>query len=702
MYARRPVSLALSTKALSTKLASSTALISVILFSLFTHNAISIEAEALNNDGITADSAQAGLNKILVNDTPANTTTTATNSAQKLNEQRALYLEVRKKLKQKKLTYDQVPYDQLEDYPLVPYLHYSDLISQLNKRPYKKVEQFLEENEDSWLSHRLRKAWLKKLASSNRWHEFQSYYDESIKDEGLYCQYLMARFNHGEPKALESVAPIWNQGKSLPKACDPLFKEWMQSEYFSSEIAWERHFKAVEARKLSLAKYISKKIDPALQPLAKQMRDLYHYPSRLSRLKDYTTYPEAELQSVMLYGVRRLARTNPKQALRIWEQFDSSVFFEQDERSQTIEHLAYRLLQKKHPKTATQILDSNNVVSDRVMERLIRVALKENRWQDVSLYIGRLSDEEQHTHRWRYWQARANEHLAKSEAERETITTIYQELAQDRDFYGFLAADRLGSQYSLDHTDVTPSPMMIEQVAQRPALARSKELYEIGHINQARMEWRYGTQDLSKDELLSAAKLANQWGWHRKTIESMSQARFWDDLNLRFPLVYQNEVNEAAKSTSLAPQYLLAIARQESAFAPDAKSPAGAMGLMQLMPATARETAKKIGITTHRKNDLLTPQYNITIGSNYLSQMVERFNGNRILATAAYNAGPHRVVKWLNPSGKEVPYDIWIETIPFHETRGYVQNVLSYSLIYSLRMGKDARLLEPKEVKQDL
>jgi soluble lytic murein transglycosylase len=201
--------------------------------------------------------------------------------------------------------------------------------------------------------------------------------------------------------------------------------------------------------------------------------------------------------------------------------------------------------------------------------------------------------------------------------------------------------------------------------------------------------------------LLAAAKLSHTWGWHRKTIESLGQARFWDDLDLRFPLIYRSEVNQAAQASALQPQLLLAVARQESAFAADAQSPAGALGLMQLMPATAKQTAKSIGVK-HNRRDLLKPDHNILLGSTYLSQMLERFNGNRILAAAAYNAGPHRVQRWLNNEGSQVDYDVWIETIPFKETRGYVQNVLSYSLIYSHLMGTELQLLAPNEVEQPL
>jgi len=181
----------------------------------------------------------------------------------------------------------------------------------------------------------------------------------------------------------------------------------------------------------------------------------------------------------------------------------------------------------------------------------------------------------------------------------------------------------------------------------------------------------------------------------------MIEIKHWDDLNLRFPLAYKEMVAGAAIATDIDPQLLFAIARQESAFSPDAKSPAGALGLMQLMPATAKQTARRSGVI-YRYHDLLKPEPNIKLGSRYLNSLLSQFDGNRILAAAAYNAGPNRVKKWLQVSEGKMPFDVWIETIPFKETRGYVQNVLAFSAIYSHKLGSRAPMVKPKEAKRNL
>ena len=242
---------------------------------------------------------------------------------------------------------------------------------------------------------------------------------------------------------------------------------------------------------------------------------------------------------------------------------------------------------------------------------------------------------------------------------------------------------------------------MVQQLATKPSLIRAKELWLTDRKSEAYAEWFYGLNKLSASELAAAGVLADSWGWHDRAINAMIAGKHWNHLGLRFPLAYETHVRQAAKTTALEPEFIFAIARQESAMAATAKSSAGARGLMQLMPATARYTARKHGIH-HQTDDLYRPEHNISLGSRYLDELVNKYQGNRILAAAAYNAGPHRVKKWQANTGNALPYDVWIETIPFKETRGYVQNVLTFAVIYSHRLGKPEALITPTEAKHKL
>lgn len=307
----------------------------------------------------------------------------------------------------------------------------------------------------------------------------------------------------------------------------------------------------------------------------------------------------------------------------------------------------------------------------------------------------------QKTERWQYWRARALDELKIEQADLGPTINIYSALAEKRGFYGFLAADILRKHYSLEDRSKPVDQVSFMRVNQLDGIRRARELWAMGYEAESRAEWNHTTKKMQPDELYAAGSLAEQWGWYATGINTMTKGNLWDNLTSRFPLAYANEVKRAARNNNLQPTFVFAIARQESAFAADAKSPVGALGLMQLMPATAQEVAKKQGYS-HKTADLLDPSYNLLLGTTFLTGLLDRFDGNRILAAAAYNAGPGRVRQWLGESQRQRPFDVWIETIPFNETRQYVQNVLSFSVIYGYRLGQPQTLVSQAEAKQRL
>ncbi|HND15190.1 MAG TPA: transglycosylase SLT domain-containing protein, partial [Pseudomonadales bacterium] len=187
------------------------------------------------------------------------------------------------------------------------------------------------------------------------------------------------------------------------------------------------------------------------------------------------------------------------------------------------------------------------------------------------------------------------------------------------------------------------------------------------------------------------------WGWHQLAIMTLAAAQEWDALDLRFPIVHRSDFDAAARRERVDASWLYAIARQESALDPGVRSPAGALGLMQVMPATAQLTARQAGIPYRGSSDLLDPARNVLIGSSYMRMMLDRFEQNRVLAAAAYNAGPGRIGQWLQRHPTDVDYDRFVETIPFRETRQYVQNVLSFAVIYAYLENRQMPLVQAHE-----
>ena len=243
----------------------------------------------------------------------------------------------------------------------------------------------------------------------------------------------------------------------------------------------------------------------------------------------------------------------------------------------------------------------------------------------------------------------------------------------------------------------TIAPEKLLDLAAAPTAQRIYELRALGETLEARREWFQLIKPFSNTELRIAAALASQWHWHDMAIATLAQAQAWDEVLERFPRPYAERFTEAARTQGVPVTLAMAVARRESGFWTEARSPVGAQGLMQLMPRTAQSVAKSIDLDSPTNLVLTQADTNIKLGTAYLGQLLQRFNDNRVLALAAYNAGPSRAKKWYtNPQ----PIDAFIEGIPFAETRAYVKAVLLYAAIYAQLNGLPEPLLYPYEIEQ--
>lgn len=586
-------------------------------------------------------------------------------------------------------------------YPLYPDLQYRDIARRIHSLPRQEVQDFLQQQDGSPLGQRMQYLWLKTLARKGHWRSFLRDFDSTkIKSERMRCKWVSAHARLGKELPKQEIEELWNVAYSQSKHCDPAFNAWKKAGGISHELAWQRLHKSMQTKKLSLAKYISKQLSPELKTLAALYQEVHHYPARLKNMSKFSTR-QAKLQSklnqVVLHGFRRYAYKDAKAAYSIWLRYDSKNLFEEEQRQETLYILARKLYQNGHKDEAKQLLAQYKVIDNtRLMESLIRESLAIQDWQMVRYWLDRLPEPAKQSERWQYWLARSLEKNNPQPTPGLRADAIYRKLAKERSFYGFLSADHVQQEYQLQDVPLNVDAAQKQELLNTKALQRAHEYFRLGDTLNANREWFYLAQTLEEKQLKALAALTHEWQWHIKTIQGMAHLKYWDDLNLRFPLAYQDELKKAAEATKIKQTLLYAIARQESAFAADARSPAGAMGLMQLMPATAKQTARKIGVK-YRRKDLYKPSSNIRLGSSYLNQLLQRFNGNRAIAAAAYNAGPHRVDRWLKKASPNLELDSWIETIPYRETRGYVQNVLSYSVIYAYRMGDKGRLIHHNE-----
>jgi soluble lytic murein transglycosylase len=616
--------------------------------------------------------------------------------------ERSYYLAAQTALEKKQFTRYKELLPRLKNYPLLPYLEYQELGERLMALPTKEVEQFFNRYPNSFSAERLRHRWLRALAIKEKWPEYRRFYDSNLTDPELACLNLRARLATGDKTALKDVEALWNIEKPQSAACDPVFQDWKDAGYLTQALLWNRHLKAVKANEISLAVSLLQEMPHSQQAPALLYENVAQNPRLILQPEQFKA-PTPETRASIILGLEKYAETDAIEAAELWSSYSKRRDFTAPERTQIAYAIARQLIRQDHSQAAATLVTATPDLSHpELLEALIREALQQQDWEKAFSWLLRLPADNLKTERWSYWQARIMEQLKIKELNGKTPKDLYASVAATRSFYGFLASDKLGIDYSLLDKPLPISKDLMTKIETEPGIQRAREFYLLGELASANREWSFTTNRLpTTEKMVAASRLADRWGWYRQAIQTMQDSEYWDELSIRFPIPFHEHVKAASRQTSIDPHFVFAIAKQESAFNSDAKSPVGAMGLMQLMPTTAKETAKKAGLV-YRPQDLLQADKNINLGSRYLNQLLGSFSGNRILATAAYNAGPSRVKKWMNKNDVKLPYDVWIETIPYKETRFYVQNVLSFAVIYAYRTGTKQPFITPQEAAREL
>lgn len=600
-----------------------------------------------------------------------------------LEEQRQQYQEAKKALRSGKIEKFLQLSESVRDYPLYPYLRYNYLQPRLQKIKPEIIENFINEFPDFPATESLRTQWLKYLARTGQWQTYLDNYTTQ-DDNTMKCNQLVARMKtNNHTLLLEDIRTVWLNGSSLPKECDPAFKLLYSSDMFTNSLVWQRIQLAMQNNNVGLANYLGKFLDGFYKQSLTNWMAVYHNPDKYTA---NSNFEDTEInRQILEYGIKRLAHININKAVNNWETLQENYDFSPGDLAE-IDKIIAVYAARKNNSHAVELMDKvvPFSVDDEVLHWRIVTALKNNDWNKLRQWTEGVPAYEDLKYRWFYWHARALEKTGDVEKAKK----IYQSIAGKRDYYGFLAADRLGISYNMEHRPLPDDPIEKEKIKNLPGIKRAEELREINETRQARREWNYALHYLTSYQKEIAARLANDWGWHDIAIISLGSAHSYDDLEVRFPIPYESLISEYAEKRHLDPGWMYALVRSESAFIEDIKSPAGAMGLMQVMPQTGKEVARNIGLKNFKVSHLLDAEKNVPIGSIYLKQMLNNFDGSMILATAAYNAGPHRVKSWLPKSGCMDP-DVWVESIPFNETRNYVRRVMFFASIYDWRLKKD-------------
>ncbi len=618
----------------------------------------------------------------------------AFSSSSKIDTQRELYEQAKLLLDEQNIAQYEKVKTKLTDYPLAPYLEYRSFTMDIGNKPPVAVKVFIDSHKDYPFSSNISAIYLDELAKQEKWSTLLQYQTTEPRSEVYQCHYYNAYLQTGKRgKAFQGAEKLWKSGASISEACDSLFEAWESAGKLSDELIFERMLLAFDGRNRGLMVYLNKKLaSTGFKKKGQAMLALYDKPETVVSFAKQYHDPKSVQQAQ--YALEKLARDNSAKAQRLV----SKVAKRPDWTSEQIENIeqfiAFRLMYTEDEaliRWRDRVIAGSDNLS--LKETRIRSALRSADWSQVLFWISRLPESEQNSERWQYWLGRSEIENGHAKQGKKRLA----ELVGKRNFYSVAAANQMSKSVHYPSSSVKFKSKVIKPYQNN--LARIQELIELEKIADAKLEWNWLLERVTQSEKEMLAAYASIKHWYHLTVTASISASMWDNIQLRFPVAHQWWFNFYGDKHGIDPIMLMSLARQESAMDSEAKSPVGARGIMQIMPATAKYTAKKYHLTYSGADDLFEVGKNIEIGSHYLNGLLERYDNNRIFAFAAYNAGPHRVDRWRGQTQGKLDAYAFIESIPFRETRGYVQNILMFETYYRDLMGLQGSLLNDTELQ---
>ncbi|WP_141317416.1 transglycosylase SLT domain-containing protein [Halomonas halmophila] len=580
---------------------------------------------------------------------------------------------------------------------LAGYVEYHRLKGSLPQAAPERVLQYIDAHRDSPLADWMRGQAISAYGEAGRYDRLRAVVKGVPDSTERQCHYYAALLKVRPEEAAAGGRDLWHTGRSQPEACNPLFNTLRARGAIGPLEIWERMMLAWQNGESGMVSYLGRQLGPAWskgQAIMERLQSDYSAITRVPTCIGPDCRGSGALYAAAMHG---FTRADTEAALEAWRKISPHLSIATQHR-RAIEHdLVFYSLVRDIRQNRGWVDDIMPRLADaELLELRTRVALGDRDWQGVIGWIERMEAKQRDKERWQYWLGRAHAQLGHGSASQ----AAYQHAAAERGFYGFAAADRLGQPYALDMASTQVDPKLRQQVGNWPVVRRTEALLRIDEPGLAASEWYAAAARVSERKARAMADYAQRQGWYARLVQTTIAAELWDALPWRFPEAYRDQFMHWGQQTGVDPYLLMAIARRESAYNADALSSAGARGLMQLMPGTAASVSRQLGLADPGPYGVLDPATNIRLGSTYIGDMIQRYSGNRLAAAAAYNAGPHRVDRWLreNPSRE---FDLFVESIPFYETRAYVQAVMTYRVIFeSLAKGGNTSgvaLLTPRE-----
>jgi len=578
--------------------------------------------------------------------------------------------------------------DQLSGALLAAYPSYWLLSGNLDRSDPREVQDFLARYPDSPLAESLRREWLRVLGAARDWDRFRAEYPKVTGDDvEIACYSFQERIARNDPDVLPESRALFVSAREVAPACDPVFASAVAGGALTEAQVWDRLRRLLAAGSVKDAKRTNQLLPRRTALVEKELERANADPHRFLAHERLGKRPARDSQELLMFALEKLSRSKPDEAAERLAEASPRLTLEEVQFAWG--QIALQAALSHHPRALEWYGQADPAaLTDSQIAWRARAALRAGDWKEVLASIQALSPQEAREPTWRYWRARALRNLGAKEA----ADGLLKGLANQPNFYGLLAADELGVAITPRWDGWRPEAADLERVRAIPGIQRALELHRMGLDNEAVREWLWATRSLDDKTLLAAAELARQANEPDRAINIADRTVQLHDLAQRFPTLHREALAAAAKQNDVDEALVFAIIRQESRFNSDARSSAGAMGLMQLMPSTARWVARQTDVKRFRTDMLASPETNVQMGTYYLRRVMNAL-GHPILATAAYNAGPGRARRWLDERPLEGA--IYTETIPFNETRDYVKKVFTNAWYYRHRLtGKTVGMRE--------
>lgn len=569
---------------------------------------------------------------------------------------------------------------------LEPYVQYWRLKIRFEARDPEEIRRYIATNRDTPLSDYVRRDWLKVLGKNGEWEPFNAELPALVNDDTeIICYALQAR-TRVDNQALREARPLWFVARDLPESCNPLFEALLGAQQLSVEDIWTRVRLALEAGQVGLASRVAAWLPKGQAPDARALAAISGNPS--AYLNNFRSDLKTRgARETTMFAVYRLGRTSPQQAAAHWTKL--APRFSEEERAYVWGMLGYFGAMRHDPEALDWYARASGM-SDLQLAWKARAALRTKQWPEVLAAIEAMTPKEAEDPAWRYWKARA---LKTAGRETEAVALL-KPLSADFSFYGQLAIEDLGGgvqappqAYKLTEPDVAA-------IAARPGIQRALALFRLDVRLEAVREWLWAIRGLTDRQLLAAAEVARRNAVYDRAINTADRTVFEHDFGLRYLAPYRDQLKAAARQVDLDEAWVNGLIRQESRFIAQAKSRVGAGGLMQLMPATARWVAGKIGLRDWHWSQVNDVDTNLSLGTYYLRHVLDTLDGSPVLASAAYNAGPGRARAWR--ADQTMDAAIYAESIPFNETRDYVKKVMANSSYYANNFSQQMQSLKAR------